>query len=145
MVGAGVHVSIRNTKVFSDICSDPISWVLMVHWDYVRLVLSWAWHVKVLRPRVKLHAEGELCFLLASGIIRVSRIREIEVTWDVVLWAWYSHELYLVALFLLDVSDLGSGLGAVINSWAFTALGSHAEWRTLLSMRDMNWVVCAWA
>ena len=145
VVGAWVHVSIGNTKVFSNICSDPVSWVLVVHWDNVCLILAWTWHIKVLSPRVKLHAEGKLSLLFTSGIsiIRIPRIGEVKVTWDVVLWAWNSHELHLVALFLLHCSDFGVTFR--IDSRAFTTLGSHAEWCTLLSVCNMNWVVSAWA
>ena len=150
VVGAWVHVGVGNTQVLSDIGSNPVSWILMCHRDDVSLVLSRAWHIEVLRSRVKLHAKGELCLLLSNGVgvVRVPGIGEVKVAWDVVLWTWNSHELHLFLLFLLDLTDLFSKISVFLTeatSGALTASRGGAEWRRFGSVRHIDWVMSAWA
>ena len=115
----------------------------MVHRGNVCFVLARAWHVEVLGPGVKLHTEGELSLLLAwsVGIVRVARVWEVEVTWDIVLRAWHTHELHLVAFLPLHVSDFGGEVSAIVNSRALTALGCHAEGRGARHVSHMLGVV----
>ena len=143
LIWAWVHVGVGHTQVFPDIGTNPVGWVLMVHRNLIRFVLAWAWHVEVLGSRVKLHSESELRLLLgwSINIIRVPRIREIKVTWDVVLRAWHSHELYLVSLLLLNIPDLRRKLSSVIDSRALSTLISHAEGSTLRNVSHMDRVM----
>ena len=140
-------MGVRHTKIFPDVGTDPVSGVLMVHGRAVNLVLARAWHVQVLSSLVKLHAEGELSLLHADsvGLVWVARVGEVEVASDVVLGTWNTHELDLVVLLLLDVSNLGGQFSTVIDGWAFPALGRHAERCTTRGVGHMHRVVCAWA
>lgn len=126
---ARVHNGIGNTEVLPDVGTDPIGGILVVHWRLVDLVLARAWHVQVLCPLVELHAESELSLLLSNGVclVRVARVREVEVSWNVVLGAWNSHELDLIPFLLLNIYNLGRELCAVRYSRSFAALGGHAE------------------
>ena len=108
-------MSIRHTQVFPYVCSNPISDVFHVHGNDIRFVLAWTWHVKVLCTRVELHAKSELSLLLTLGVVWISRIREVKVAWNVILWSWNSHELHLVTLLLLNVSDLGRQLCSIVD------------------------------
>lgn len=132
MVGAWVHVSVRDAQILPDIGSDPVGWILVIHRDYVGFVLAWAWHIEIFRSRVKLHAKGKLRLLLADciDIVWISWVGEVEVTLNVVLWPWYSHELHLLGLFLLNLSDLLGEISILFTNAtcrAFTSLGSCAE------------------
>jgi len=117
----------------------------MGHGDNVSFVLTGTWHVKILGSCVELHTKGELGLLFTWGvdIVRVARIREVEVTLNIVLGAWNTHILNLSVLLLLDVSDFSSELGAVVNGRALSTLGSHAKWRRLFSVSHMDWIVGA--
>ena len=119
----------------------------MSHGDDISLVLSRTWHIEIFRSLVKLHAESELCFLLAWSIyvVRVARIREIEVAWNVVLRAWHSHELNLVALLFLYISNFGRKFGAIVNCGSLSTFISHAESCCFGCVGNMNWVVSTWA
>lgn len=117
----------------------------MGHGDNVSFVLTGTWHVKILGSSVELHTEGELSLLLTWGvdIIRVARIREVEVSLNIVLGAWNTHILNLIALLLLDGSDFSSALGAIVNGRTLSTLVGHAKWRRLFSVSHMNWIVGA--
>ena len=143
MIGTRVHVGVSHTKILSYIGTNPVRGVLLVHWCDVRLVLSGAWHIQVLRSLVKLHTEGELGLLLARsvGIVWIARIWEVEVARDVVLRAWNSHELHLIPLLLLNGPDSGGKFGSIVNSRAFAALVCHAEGSTTSDMSRADWVV----
>ena len=129
MAGSGVHVSIGNAELLSDIRTDPVSGVLLVHRRAVNLVFARAWLIQVLSTSVKSHAEGELSLLLSDGVclVGVARIREIEVAWDVVVGAWNTLVVVINLLLLLYVSNLGRQLGTVVHGRSLTALSSHAE------------------
>ena len=143
MVWARVHVCVGDTKVLPHIGAYPVGWVLMVHRGNVCFVLARAWHVEVLGPGVKLHTEGELGLLLAwcVGVVRVARIWEVEVAWDIVLRAWHTHELHLVAFLPLHVSDFGGEVSAIVDSGALTAFGCHTEGCRARYVSYMLWVV----
>ena len=143
VIGTRIHVGVSHTKILSNVGTDPVRGVLLVHRSDVCFVLSRAWHIQVLRPLVKLHSKGELGLLLARsiGIVWVARIWEIEVAWDVVLWAWNSHKLHLIPLLLLNSSNSCSKLGSIVNSRAFAALVCHAEGSTTSDMSRADWVV----
>ena len=143
MVGTRIHVGVSHTKILSNVGTDPVRGVFVVHWDDICFVLSWAWHVQILRSLVKLHSKGELGLLLARsvGIVRVARIWEVEVAWDVVLRAWHSHELHLISLLLLNVPDFGSKFGSIVNSRALAALVCHAEGSTTSDVSRADRVV----
>ena len=145
VVGTRIHVGVSHTKILSNVGTDPVRGVFVVHWDDICFVLSWAWHVQILRSLVKLHSKGELGLLLARsvGIVRVARIWEVEVAWYVVLRAWHTHELHLVAFLPLHVSDFGGEVSAIVDSGALTALGCHAEGRRARNVGHMLWVVCS--
>ena len=147
VIGTRIHVGISHTKILSNVGTDPVRWVLLVHRSDVCFVLSRAWHIQVLRPLVKLHSKGELGLLFARsiGIVWVARIWEIEVAWDVVLWAWNSHKLHLIPLLLLNSSDSCCKLGSIINSRALAALVCHAEGSTTSDMSRTNRIVESWA
>ena len=132
----------------------------MIHWDHVCLVLARAWHVEILRPLVKLHAEGELCLFLSNSVcvVWVSRVGEIEIAWDVILWAWHSHELNLLLFLLLHLSDLLGQISVFLADsigGAFTTSVQLAK-RTAFSFAfalqlslvlysHIDWFVRAWA
>ena len=143
MIGARVHVGISHTKVLSNVGTDPVRGVLLVHWCDIRFVLSRAWHVQVLGSLVYLHSEGKLGLLLARsvGIVWVARIWEVKVTWDVVLRAWNSHELHLIPLLLLNSPDSGSKFGSIVNSRTLAALVCHAEGSTTSDVSRTDRVV----
>ena len=143
VTGAGVHVSIGDSELLSDICADPVSWVLLVHGWSVNLVLAWTWHVQILSTSVEFHAESELSLLLSDsiGLIWVARIWEIEVTWDVVVRSWNALVIVINLLLLLYVSDLGTQFSTIIDSRAPTTLCSHAEWSTSRGVRNVDRVV----
>ena len=124
VAGTWVHVGIGYAEVFSDICTDPVSWVSLVHWDSISLILTGSWHIQILSTSVKLHAESELRLLLTSLFITIERvgIREVKVRRNVILRAWHSHELDLITLLLLYVSDLGRNHASSVNCWTLTAL-----------------------
>lgn len=124
VAGTWVHVSIGHAEVFPDICTNPVSWVSLVHWDSISLVLTGSWHIEILGTSVKLHAESELRLLLTSLFITIERvgIGEVEVRRNVILRTWYSHELDLITLLLLYVSDLGCNHTGAVNCWTLTAL-----------------------
>ena len=143
-----VHVSIRHTKVFPDISTDPIGWVLLVHRGHICLVLTWAWHVQILCSRVEFHAEcefGLLNSLLFVSLVRI-RIREVEIRWNVILRTWHSLVLRLLLAFLpLNISNLGWAGHLIVNSRSFTRFVSHSEWRRFGSVGNDDGVVCSWA
>ena len=143
VIGTRVHVGVSHTKILSNVCTDPVWGILLVHWDDVRLVLSWAWHIQVLSSLVNLHSECELGLLLARciSIVWVARIWEVEVAWDVVLRAWNSHELHLIPLLLLDGPYSGGKFSSIINSRALAALVCHAERSTTSDMSRADRVV----
>jgi len=124
VAGTWVHVSIGHAEVFPDICTDPISRVSLVHWDSISLILAGSWHIEILGTSVKLHAESELRLLLTRLFITIERvgIREVEVRWNVILGTWHSHELDLIALLLLYVSDLGCDYTRAVNCRTLTTL-----------------------
>jgi len=45
VVGTWVHVGVRHSQIFPNICANPVGGVLMVHGDLVCFVLAGAWHV----------------------------------------------------------------------------------------------------
>jgi len=115
----------------------------VIHGNYVGFVLAWAWHIEILCSRVKFHAKGKLRLLLADSvdIVWISRVGEVEVTWNVVLWTWYSHELHLLRLFLLNLSDFLGEISIVFTnatSRAFTSLGSCTERSRFSSVSHMD-------
>lgn len=124
MTGTWVHVGIRHAEVFPDICTNPVSWVSLVHRDSISLILTGSWHIEILSTSVKLHAESELRLLLTRLFITVERvgIGEVKVRRNVILGTWYAHELDLIALLLLYVSDLGRNYTGAVNCWTLTAL-----------------------
>ena len=77
------QVRVWHGELSSYISADPVCDVWLVHWNLIDFVLAGARHVKILRPRVGLHAEEELG-LLARLIIRVRRVSKVEVSQDVV-------------------------------------------------------------
>ena len=131
VVGTWVHVGIGNAKLFPYICANPVGWVLVAHRGNICLVLARTWHVEVLCTSVKLHSESKLGLLLSWSIhiVRVARVREIKVTWDVILGAWHTHVLHGLALLVLHAPDFGRQLSAIVNGWAFSTLCCHAERR----------------
>ena len=94
---------------------------------------------------VDLDAESELGLLLAWGVnlVRVARVRVVEVSWDVVDRTWHTSVRLLVSLLLLDISDLCGELSAVIDSRSLSTLCGHAEWSTFRDVRHMDGVVSA--
>lgn len=107
VVRTGVHVRIRHSKVLPDISTDPVVLIRHVHRLNICFVLTRAWHIKILSPSVNLHTERKLGLLLSwsSKIVRVARIGEVKVAWDIILRTWHSHELDLITLLLLNIPD----------------------------------------
>ena len=82
--GARVKMRVWNCKIPSDISSNPISDVWLVHWVHIHFVFAGAWHVKILRSSSCLHTKAELRILTWS-IIGLSWVSEIEIASDFIV------------------------------------------------------------
>ena len=97
---------VGNSKISSDVGSNPVSNIRLVHRIHVNFVFAWTWHVEVLCPHCSLHSKAELR-ILATSIVRSSRISEVEITSDlVVAWPWHSQVLSSLFASLSDFSVL---------------------------------------
>ena len=143
-----VEVRVWYGEISSDICSNPVSDIGLVHGGLVDFVLARTWHVEVLRSCGSLHSEAELG-VLAEPVIGPGWISEVEVALDfVIAWSWNSQVLsMLLACFSVLLYALVFNHGTLAIS-SGVAERSHPLWavrvflslaRVLLARKTFTW------
>ena len=136
---AWIHVCHWDTKISTHISSNPICDIGLIHWVLVNFILTWSWHIKILRSCIGLHSKTELCLLLSNLAIWIHWIREIKITWNVVLRSRYTSINLLKLLSSFFSSNKTFHDGVILFSFCrtFTCLTLRAKHNSFLS-----WYLC---